>query len=768
MTNYLSSVNFPCDTAQARHALNAKLAELLQRDYSGDFYALLAGYQRILADNRLRTEWPAIHDKLRTLFMCGRAMPLDGPLIGIPVCIRDSDFLRSIAENATQNRSVIAGLEILATAWNGTFADTGLWMGKTFEPVSREVVNEKCNDDPETMASYDEKITRIGRNFFREPANPNLFQALGLPTLTQIWHLKDRPASPDAAGFVGILTQRNIEKEKAIPYSKTGGFYLADMGKSAVPEMRGKAVYALNYRWPNLHPSFPMTCLIDELVQIAKGVYLGQLIYATKHFSLGTLNIPFMPGDLEPGEPYAPNGQDYGYQNNGYFFMMDPAYARRIYAAFPQLRPHPGESGYCEPGYDRRETKIQATIDDGWRNDAALRQKFTTLMTSPGSDGAHELLRDDESVLQMLQRISADISDKTNPEDKLSHFEPLHRLFRAAVAPGVKHGLFQGSGSRGYNIRAEGHEMHNWYGEAEVSHGFDYYHGATLNLHCGLGDTPDRNLAEAPPGILSMHLEGGEASSPNILNMVWHSIGKYIFPWAGKSFEKISPRKLSMLLDESANLAYRYPARVSQLKFHPASAPHYLAVKADAVRQRPGRYAQHLTHSWDQGMSDEDKDFWRREADERYVMGYNLQDKRILAVDALMKLNDMNYRTPDPVFQKASQASGSPFARQGYAFLGIADQQSILPMNGRKKVFQFHYRYPMIGGPAPIGYCLDELVQIADGLFLGQLIYSTALHLPFHSGVDPACYDYQLFGYFLLLDDDWERHRQAIGLDTIT
>jgi hypothetical protein len=152
-------------------------------------------------------------------------------------------------------------------------------------------------------------------------------------------------------------------------------------------------------------------------------------------------------------------------------------------------------------------------------------------------------------------------------------------------------------------------------------------------------------------------------------------------------------------------------------------------------------------------------------------MGYNLQDKRILAVDALMKIADMNYRMPDAVLQEASEASGSPFHRQGYAFLGVADQESILPVNNgrdeKKRVFQFHYRYPLTGGPAPIGFCLDELVQIADGLFLGQLVYSTALNLSFHSGVDSSKYNYQLFGYFLLLDDDWERHRQAIGLDTL-
>jgi len=72
----------------------------------------------------------------------------------------------------------------------------------------------------------------------------------------------------------------------------------------------------------------------------------------------------------------------------------------------------------------------------------------------------------------------------------------------------------------------------------------------------------------------------------------------------------------------------------------------------------------------------------------------------------------------------------------------------------------------MIGGPTPIGLCLDEVVEIADGLYLGQLIYSTAIQVPFQSSVDPAEFKYQLFGYFLLLDDAWQHHRLAIGLDT--
>jgi len=168
-------------------------------------------------------------------------------------------------------------------------------------------------------------------------------------------------------------------------------------------------------------------------------------------------------------------------------------------------------------------------------------------------------------------------------------------------------------------------------------------------------------------------------------------------------------------------------------------------------------------------MTEIDRNFWRSEADCRWLQGMNLQDERILPADLIFKALDMNYGPLLPSLKKLVEACPSPYVRQGYMFLGSADRNSLLPMNNgadkTKKVFQFHYRFPLIGGPAPIGTCLDELVEIAEGLFLGQLIYSTALLTPFHSSVVPSEYRYQLFGYFLLLDDEWEQHRQAIGLD---
>ncbi|NVN90182.1 MAG: hypothetical protein HXX11_06220 [Desulfuromonadales bacterium] len=807
MSKYLDYRNFPCASREEELKLAEQLESIITNDLRGNAFSMLGNFQRILSDNRQREQWDGIFEKLGILFSCGCNAILDGPMIGVPVAIRDSDYFRHTAQMFGRDRSAVAAVEWMATCWNATFANTGLWMGKTFEPVSRETVASSCDNDPQVLAHFAPASTRIGRNFFREPPNPGLLQSLGIPVLTRVWQLKERPSDSSASDFLGELLPQNLEKEKNIPYSMTGGIFLAQPGNSVVPGMNGKPVYQLNYRWPALEPAYPMTRLIDELVQIADGVYLGQLVMATSHYSLGAMRsaIPGLELDKwEIGEPYRPvdANRDYGYQNNGFFLMMDPAFAAQVYAddAFPHLRPRPGESGYIELGYDRLAASsppVQANpvrspdreyadVSDwvsGWRDNVQLSRKFTTFCreTSTRDDDGdvQELLGQGESILQMLQRIQQEIAEQSCLDDHLRHFEKLNRLFRCGTAPRIVDGLFQGQG-KGFNTRFNAPEQLFWYGREEPCRGLDYYHGATLNLHLGIGDTLRQGL-DADTDLNSMFPSGlaclmqSDARGPNILDAVWANIGRFIFPWAGKSFERISGRKLSMLLDESCDLAERYPERVAELRNHPASWPHYDLVKKNRERYwaEKGPYATYLeSGSWDKGMSESERAFWEREANDHWIFGNNLQDSRILATDDMMRMLDMNYHPPIPSIQQLADAGPSPFVRQGYIFLGVSDRESILPMNNagekKKRVFQFHYRYPMIGGPAPIGTCLDELVEIAEGLFLGQLIYSTLPLKPFHTSVDPAEYKYQLFGYFLLLDNTWERHRRAIGFDVNT
>ena len=100
------------------------------------------------------------------------------------------------------------------------------------------------------------------------------------------------------------------------------------------------------------------------------------------------------------------------------------------------------------------------------------------------------------------------------------------------------------------------------------------------------------------------------------------------------------------------------------------------------------------------------------------------------------------------------------------SFFFIAGQgQSVNPANGGKVVYQFNYRWPRLKTFPPDNFCIDETVQIAEGLYLGQLVYATNLKKAYDPKTNPRLYDYRNFGYFLLMDDDWQRLRQKIGFD---
>lgn len=91
--------------------------------------------------------------------------------------------------------------------------------------------------------------------------------------------------------------------------------------------------------------------------------------------------------------------------------------------------------------------------------------------------------------------------------------------------------------------------------------------------------------------------------------------------------------------------------------------------------------------------------------------------------------------------------------------------KSIVPENKGKAVFQFNYRWKALRTPPPDNFCVDELVRIATGLYLGKLIYATELLKLWDPGTDPFAYKYKLFGYFLLMDEEWHARRLRIGFD---
>ena len=90
---------------------------------------------------------------------------------------------------------------------------------------------------------------------------------------------------------------------------------------------------------------------------------------------------------------------------------------------------------------------------------------------------------------------------------------------------------------------------------------------------------------------------------------------------------------------------------------------------------------------------------------------------------------------------------------------------SVNEANRGKPVFLINYRWPKLRTFPPDCYCMDEVAQIAEGLYLGQLNYATELLKKYDPNEDPSAYKYQCFGYFLLMDEDWHKRRLKIGFD---
>jgi hypothetical protein len=133
------------------------------------------------------------------------------------------------------------------------------------------------------------------------------------------------------------------------------------------------------------------------------------------------------------------------------------------------------------------------------------------------------------------------------------------------------------------------------------------------------------------------------------------------------------------------------------------------------------------------------------------------------------RLERFTQRTMELMQMPLVDASAEERQRHGYdarTFFFVAKPAaSILPENGGKRVIQFNYRWKALRNPPPDIYCIDELVQIAAGLYLGQVFYATELLEAWDPAQPPSAYRYQLFEYFLLMDEEWHTRRVSLGFD---
>lgn len=306
---------------------DALLGEI-RRDLAGSatVLALLRSYMDSLqgsADNLAPT-----FQKLARLFQAGRDLPtMEGHHYGIAIGLR-----LSAEKHPFSQLDNIVGL-----LWSSILANESPWVGKSFrrgdEATLRSLVGGQAAD---------QRPPFLGINHFVSlPWHPG--NNISFAALTFWLNLVDAPAS----------------EQQAFGYQRNGGNFTAGPAPSVYADTP-RQVFSLNYRWPSLGNRPPLSWLIDELVQISDGLFLGQLLFASKRL-LGRFDATL------PAPAYA-------YQHMGYFALWDErwnAEARRLFPFLNVPVTAPGllrDGGKVEVGASRREIMLDdqppATCDD--------------------------------------------------------------------------------------------------------------------------------------------------------------------------------------------------------------------------------------------------------------------------------------------------------------------------------------------------------------------------------------------------------------------
>ncbi len=182
--------------------------------------------------------------------------------------------------------------------WGTAVGPVAPWVGKTFTSVATDLIRNYTEGFERSAIP-----TYLGINHF-EKLEDSVINKLSFSVVNFWMHLREAP-----------------KEERALyGYDKNGGLFIARRAESVYPGTE-REVFQLNYRWHDLGNFPPISNLMDELVQIADGAYLGQLLFATKNV-LGRF------------DPHLPS-KDYAYQHFGYFLLMDDSWAAETRRVFP-------------------------------------------------------------------------------------------------------------------------------------------------------------------------------------------------------------------------------------------------------------------------------------------------------------------------------------------------------------------------------------------------------------------------------------------------
>jgi len=349
---------------------------------------LFAGYMK---DLRINPDNNAAQlKKMAKLFQSGIAPSrVEGHHYGVPLCFRTGDSGEPFS-------SVSNVLEML---WGVTVYDQSPWVGKSFSPADPAMVDAITLHPEEGREAAFLGINHFNKIALKTPNNVS-FMALNI-----LMHLEPPPA----------------EEQENFGHERNGGNFIARQADSVYKESMRK-VFQLNYRWTNLNNIPPLCWLIDEIVEVAAGLYLGQLLFATDNLLEG----------YNPEVPVPSNR----YQHFGYFLLFDERWnseARRLFAflEIPENAPgiaRPSIAGLT--GLSKFSTFTMAGNDGAPRNDAVYQAVLADLKGKPT---IMHLLRDYSLKLQGT-------ADNNSPE-----FSKLQEIFNRGIGMADMEGYYRGA-----------------------------------------------------------------------------------------------------------------------------------------------------------------------------------------------------------------------------------------------------------------------------------------------------------------------------------
>ena len=233
----------------------------------------------------------------------------------------------------------------------------------------------------------------------RSPANVPLFRGINHFNV-----LENRILNVGLGGVLkfmwGLKSATDAERLQ-LGYDRNGGHFTGHRARS-VYAGTPREVFRLNYRHKGFGNNWPLFYLVDELVQIGEGIFLGQVLFATDHL-------------LESYDPAAPD-ERYHYQNFGFFLLMQPQWRGEAQRLFPHLEvPDAAITNRIEGGPAAPDPKLTA--------------KLSTLTLAPAGDNGKYGGNVDAALLAAVKQ---DLAQKETVIDS-------HQVVLRQPSPGAEH-----------------------------------------------------------------------------------------------------------------------------------------------------------------------------------------------------------------------------------------------------------------------------------------------------------------------------------------